>query len=172
MIGKPGGVFKESKERKAKKYDIFVVRINKCSDTVKLVNSRPCSHCLDMMKSVGIRRVYYTDDSGEIINENVKDMVSIHTSKVTQRFDVTKTKSNSGPLVGQNQIDQTKYYDKLIEKIPNIIKNINYKYFIEYNWKTISDNYRLETKPNGNSGCTNVQIINVSGIILKTICVI
>jgi hypothetical protein len=172
MIKKLGGVFKESKERKAKKYDIFVVRINKCSDEVKLVNSRPCSHCLDMMKAVGIRRVYYTDDSGEIINENVKDMISIHTSKVTQRFEITKNKSKTAPLIKQNQINQTEYYDKLIEQIPNVIKQTNYKYFIEYNWKTISQNYRLESKPNTNSGYTWVNIINISGIILKTICVI
>ncbi len=91
MIRKLGGVFKESKERKLKKYDVFVVRINKpskpstnqTSDT-KLVNARPCAHCLDMMKSVGIRRVYYSDDYGDIICENVKDMISIHTSKVAQ----------------------------------------------------------------------------------------
>ena len=45
------------------------------------------------MKSVGIRRVYYSDDFGEIIYENVKDMISIYTTKVAQRFEISK-KSN------------------------------------------------------------------------------
>ena len=170
MIENLGGVFKESKERKVKKYDIFVVRINKCPGEIKLVNSRPCSNCLEMMKAIGIRRVYYTDDSGEIIYENVKDMVSIHLSKVSQRFEITKIKSKTGPLVGQNQIDQTEYHNKLIGKIPNVIKYINFKYFIDYNWKTFSENYRLESKSTSNY--THVKIINESGIVLKSIRVV
>lgn len=173
MIRKPGGVFKESKERKLKKYDIFVVRINKPdnkeSSCTKLVNARPCAHCLDMMKSVGIRRVYYSDDSGEIIYENVKDMISIHTSKVAQRFEISK-KSNCNRLPDQKSINQTDYYDKLIlKKIPNVVKHINYQLFLEHNFKTIQANYKLESVTM--SGYIRVNIINSSDVILKTIIV-
>ena len=163
----------DSQERKAKKYDIFVVRINKPRDNVTdeptLVNARPCFNCLNMMKSVGIRRVYYSDDSGNIIYENVRDMISIHTSKVAQRFEISKINRN-GPLVNQNQINQTEYYDNMIKGIPNVMKQINYQYFVEYNFKSISDNYKLECKTN--SGCMHVNIINMSNIILKTICIV
>lgn len=172
MIGNTGGVFKESKERKPK-YDIFVVRINKpstnqTSDT-KLVNARPCAHCLDMMKSVGIRRVYYSDDSGDIICENVKDMISIHTSKVAQRFEASK--NNGERLIDQKLINQTEYYNKLIiQKIPNVIKQINYQLFLEHNFKLIETNYKL--KSINKSGYLHVNIMNLSDVILKTIYVV
>ncbi len=179
MIRKPGGVFKESKERKLKKYDVFVVRINKPTKSInkettdtdtKLVNARPCAHCLDMMKSVGIRRVYYSDDSGDIICENVKDMISIHTSKVTQRFEVSK-KNNNTRLIDQKLINQTEYYDKLIiQKIPNVIKLMNYQLFLEHNFKLIESNYKL--KSINKSGYLHVNIMNLSNVVLKTICVV
>lgn len=175
MIRNAGGVFKESKERKSKKYDIFVVRINKPdkkdSACTKLVNARPCAHCLDMMKSVGIRRVYYSDDSGEIIYENVKDMISIHTSKVAQRFEITEiSKGKSKPLVDQNLINQAEYFDKLIvKKIPDVIKQTNFQLFLQHNFKSIESNYKLESVTR--SGYVRVNIINSSDVILKTIMV-
>jgi hypothetical protein len=171
MIRKPGGVFKESKERKSKKYDLFVVRINNAQKNTetKLVNSRPCSHCLDMMKAVGIRRVYYSDDSGDIIYENVKDMISIHTSKVAQKYDISN-KKKYGELIDQKTINQTEYFDELIrKKIPNVIKEINYRYFIEYNFKIISSHYKLEST--NKAGCLYVNIINSSDVVLKSLMV-
>lgn len=168
-----GGVFKESKERKPK-YDMCVVRINKAKNKEqnesepKLVNARPCANCLDMMKAVGIRRIYYSDDSGEIICENVKDMISIQTSKVTQRFEISKIKSK--PLIDQKLINQTKYYDNLIiKKIPDVIKDVNYQLFLEHNFKLIESNYKLVSV--NKSGYIRVNIINSSDVVLKTIMV-
>ena len=151
-----------------------VVRINKPNDKdtneTKLVNARPCTHCLDMMKAVGIRRVYYSDDSGDMICENVKDMISIQTSKVTQRFEVSK-KNKYSRLIDQRLINKSEYYDKIIiKKIPSIIKHVNYELFLEHNFKSIESNYKLETI--NMPGYVAVNIINSSDTVLKTIYVL
>lgn len=158
-------------KKKLKKYDIFVIRIikvdNDLPNKVKLGNARPCVHCLDMMKSIGIRRVYYSDDFGNIIYENVKDMISIQTSKIAQRFEISKNKI-SEPLINQNLLNQKVYYDNIIiKKIPNVMKQLNYQYFLEYNFKSISDNYKLESKII--SGNIYIDITNMSNVLLKTI---
>ena len=38
------------------------------------VNSKCCADCIKMMKMVGIRKVYYTSDNGEVICEKLKDI--------------------------------------------------------------------------------------------------
>ena len=57
-----GGSFSVAKDKKIK-CDLIVIRINKDE---KLMNSRPCYNCLSMMKAVGVKRVYYSDN-----NENM-----------------------------------------------------------------------------------------------------
>ena len=57
--------------------DIVVIRINK---NLALKNSRPCSMCIEKMKKLGIRKVYYSNNDGEMICEDVKTMTSEHIS--------------------------------------------------------------------------------------------
>ena len=45
---------------KRKKIDLIVIRINKNKE---ICNARPCYNCLNMMKCVGINRVYYSISS-------------------------------------------------------------------------------------------------------------
>jgi len=78
-----GGSFSVAKDKKIK-CDLIVIRINKDG---KLMNSRPCYNCLSMMKAVGVKRVYYSDNNENIICENVKDMLSINSSSVTRIID-------------------------------------------------------------------------------------
>jgi len=47
-----------------KRSSLLVVRINKNG---KLVNSKPCNLCLGIINDVGISNVYFSDNSGEII---------------------------------------------------------------------------------------------------------
>ena len=49
------------------------------------------------------------------------------------------------------------------------MKQLNYQYFLEYNFKPISDNYRLEST--SKSGYLQVNIINSSDIVLKSLMV-
>jgi deoxycytidylate deaminase len=62
---------------KGKGIDLIVIRINK---QYALKNSRPCSHCIDELRRIGIRKVYYSNDSGDIVSELVEHMEKIHVS--------------------------------------------------------------------------------------------
>ncbi len=38
------------------------------------MNSRPCEHCIGLMKEVGIKRVLYSDDNNNIVKESTSKM--------------------------------------------------------------------------------------------------
>jgi deoxycytidylate deaminase len=65
--------------------DLFIVRIA-YDDNGEMFykNSRPCYHCLELLKSSGIRKVHYTIDSqgGEFNfqTEKISQMISTHVS--------------------------------------------------------------------------------------------
>lgn len=59
---------------------MWVVRISK-ADPYKLMYSKPCMKCIEQMKKLGIKKVYYsTGNEDEIKVENVKDLNSNHMS--------------------------------------------------------------------------------------------
>lgn len=165
MTESMGGVFKPAQEKKLKKIDIVVIRIDKKDkENIQLVNARPCQNCLEMMKTIGIRRVYYSDDFGDIICENIKDMISIHSSKVMIKFDVyAKNKSE--------EINEDKYWDELIKnKIPDVVKEENFNNFITYDFKSLMTKYKLE--PNKSKGVKTVKIINNNNRVIKSVYVV
>jgi deoxycytidylate deaminase len=55
---------------KRKKCSILVIRINKDDE---LVNSKPCSSCMEHMRSINIKSVYYSDDDGDIVMLDLND---------------------------------------------------------------------------------------------------
>lgn len=44
----------------------------------ELRNSKPCAYCVQIIKSVGIRYVYYSDGEGNIVKIRAKDLNSDH----------------------------------------------------------------------------------------------
>jgi hypothetical protein len=44
------------------------------------MNSRPCEHCIDLMRQIGIKTVIYSSNDASIIKENVDEMKQDHTS--------------------------------------------------------------------------------------------
>jgi deoxycytidylate deaminase len=56
--------------------DILVIRVNKSN---KLLNSRPCNSCIEKLQKRGIRKVYYSDNDGNILSEYVNTMPKLHT---------------------------------------------------------------------------------------------
>ena len=70
--------------RYLKNIDIIVIRV---SSNGMLKNSRPCNNCIDKLTKLGIRKIYYSTDTGDIISEYVKDMERIHTSHGHKFFD-------------------------------------------------------------------------------------
>lgn len=65
------------KKQKVRGMDIIVIRINK---NLELRNSRPCNNCIDKLLKLGIRKVYYSNDKGDIVCELVEQMEKIHIS--------------------------------------------------------------------------------------------
>jgi deoxycytidylate deaminase len=127
----------EEYKKKKRKIDLVVVRINKNGSTC---NARPCYNCLNMMKCVGIRKVYYSISSTEIICENVKDMISIQASSITRCLDLKYTKYE---LLNNNQIN--KYYENLlIKNFPLTIKKYNLDQFIQYNLNLILPEFEVK----------------------------
>ncbi len=43
-------------------------------------SSRPCKHCSKMLRDIGIKTIYYSDDDGEISYERARDLHSNHLS--------------------------------------------------------------------------------------------
>ena len=68
------------------KFDLIVIRL---SASGKLGNARPCFNCLNLMKIVGIKRVYYSVKPDMIVCEKVRDMISIQASSVTKMIQRT-----------------------------------------------------------------------------------
>jgi len=117
-----------------KKFNIIVIRISK-SGTIS--NARPCYNCLNMMKDIGIKKVYYsTGNNDELICEHIKNMISIQVSIAFLNMNKLKNNNNE-------------YYNYLLKKeFPKSIKNINLQYFIDYNLKNILPNYKVIIKSN------------------------
>jgi hypothetical protein len=114
------------------------MRVNRSGDAC---NARPCHNCLQMMKSVGIRKVYYSISNEEIVCEKVKDMVSIQASSVDRHLERLK----GNPLA----FDDKKYFDNLVKTLfPPQIKRYNLEAFIKYNLVNVLPAYvtKMETK--------------------------
>ena len=108
---------------KAKKLEVAVVRVFKNGE---LANARPCRRCLEMMKDLGIKKVHYSSGlDKEIITENVKEMISIHESSSSKRFE--RFNSNCP----KNDLDY--YKNSLKKNSPLSLKRINLIHFIRFN---------------------------------------
>ena len=60
--------------------DIIVIRIKK-EPFGALGMAKPCKNCLQVYKELGVRGIYYSDESGKIRYELVKEMQTNHVSK-------------------------------------------------------------------------------------------
>jgi hypothetical protein len=128
-------------KNKLRKLDIVVIRINALNE---LCNARPCYMCLELLKSLNFRYVYYSISPTEIIRERVRDMISIEASSVTRHLDITHNR-----LYNNN----TYYRDLLVNYFPDYTTLYNLNCFITYNLQNLLPTYK-------------VKIINNSVIIL------
>ena len=65
--------------------DIIIIRINNFksnnnNNNINLKISRPCNNCIDTLRKFDIRKVYYSDQYGNIVCEKLIDMQKNHTS--------------------------------------------------------------------------------------------
>ena len=90
------------------------------------------------MKAVGIRRVNYTDDTGNVVTENVRDMVSIQASSVTRFIHHLKTSDDPDKEPGDNH----EYFEKLLKDLfPATVKRYNFYNFMKHNFKNVLPDY-------------------------------
>jgi len=129
------GVLKDRNIFKIPKLDLIVIRFNKHGEPC---NSRPCFNCVDMMKAVGIRKVFYSVSPTQIICENVKDMVSINSSSTTKRLE----KIIYGNPYTENSEQFFEYLLK--KKFPAQIKYYNLDLFIKHNLLDVLPNYKIK----------------------------
>lgn len=119
-----------------KKNDLLVIR---STNNNTLANSRPCYNCLQLMKQANIRKVYYSDCHGNIICENVKDMISIHASVVAKN------------IHRMNFLNLESFFDYILRDLfPSEVKKSNFEKFILHNLNRVLPNYKyiIETKNN------------------------
>jgi hypothetical protein len=45
----------------------------------KIINSKPCIHCISYMKKLGIKKIYYSND-GNIIYDKINKISTTHIS--------------------------------------------------------------------------------------------
>lgn len=118
------------------KYNLLVIRVN---HEGKLVNARPCHNCVDMLKSCGIKNVFYSIENG-IISERVNGIISINSSSVSRLIE--RTYYNA-------PYNDTEYYTKLlIQKFPKNIKSKSLYNFLNYNIKNVLPFFKWKIKNN------------------------
>lgn len=118
------------------KLNMLVIRTNHEDN---FVSSRPCYNCLDMMKAVGIKKIFYTV-SNKIISEKVSDMISINSSSVIKKVE------RENKLAPLNDIDY--YRELLIKKLPKHINRINLNNFLSYNFNDVLPDYNYKISNN------------------------
>lgn len=115
---------------------MIVIRIDSSGD---MVNSRPCHNCLDMMKAVGVRKIFYSHNNN-IICERVNNMISINSSSIMRKLE---RDYYNAPID-----DNTYYKYLLIRKSPKNISKYNVECFLNYNFNEIlpTFNYDINSK--------------------------
>lgn len=85
--------FSNSKNKKYEKMlrilknsEIIVIRKPNNESIGHYLESRPCNECVKMMKKIGIKKVHYSNDNGDIVTEKVKDMDLKHNTPGNVRY--------------------------------------------------------------------------------------
>lgn len=102
------------------------------------------------MKAVGIRRVYYVDNTNTIVSENVRDMISIHASSVTRYIHSIK---DGEEYMGRESV----FFKKLLKTLfPPTVKRANFDSFVRHDLSSVLPDHTYIIKTDGD---TNIVII-------------
>ena len=108
----------------------------------ELGNARPCFNCLNIMKIVGIKKVYYSVKPDMIVCEKVKDMISIQASSVTKKI---QREYYHAPT------DDKTFFEELLKKLfPTQIKKENLNFFLQHNFKFVLPTHKYSIFKNKN----------------------
>ena len=125
--------------------------------------SRPCYNCLNMMKAVNIRRVYYVNNNKEIVYENVRDMISIHASSVARLIHTIK---NNMQFKGSEFL----YFSHLLKKMfPPEVKKSSFETFVKYDLNNVLPNHSYVFKIEKNVNIVIIMDENKNPVICSKI---
>lgn len=82
-----------------RKLHMVVLRIDKSEN---ITDSKPCSHCVEVMKSFGIRKVTYSDKNGGFVTEairSIESQPSVGYRSLERTLDIINTML-SMPIIG------------------------------------------------------------------------
>lgn len=85
---KVGRVYKERKLRKMF-HSITLLVIRTDSTGTYLRNSKPCSHCIRTIQSLGIHKIAYSDSDGNVISTKMKD-ISLHDFEYSSGYQIMR----------------------------------------------------------------------------------
>lgn len=137
-----------------RKWDILVIRINSYGN---LCGSKPCENCLKEIYKYNIKGIYYVDDEGILVYENILNITTTHISNGNRQlllrnyyFDIHEKNQSliyeNKQLLGINEA-LLKFNKKHINKSNIIRRNINIirenNKIIEQNNKKIENNNTL-----------------------------
>lgn len=71
------------------KITLVVIRLSK---TDNFADSKPCMHCTEYLKNLGIKKVYYSNEEGELQFERCQNMVNEHISTIGKKLTYLQTK--------------------------------------------------------------------------------
>ena len=78
-------------KKKMKKITLYVVRIGN-DDTLR--NSAPCTNCFDVIREMGIKRIVFSNENGEIISTNTNSFTTTHFTHGTRAIQDRNYKQN------------------------------------------------------------------------------
>jgi deoxycytidylate deaminase len=50
------------------------------------MNSKPCAKCCESLKTFGFKKIYYSDNYGKIVIENISDIQTDHLSRMQKHL--------------------------------------------------------------------------------------
>ena len=71
------GIKQKDLKKISRMLDLVVIRISKNGS---LCNSMPCKNCIETLRKIGIKRIFYSDDNGNILVEDAKNITNNHVS--------------------------------------------------------------------------------------------
>lgn len=78
------GKNKNEIQKLAKKFEIYIVRVNKsCNHYVK---SEPCSACCEAIKNIGFKNIYYSNEYGGFVKKKVRNLLTHHVSDAQENL--------------------------------------------------------------------------------------
>ena len=84
----------EKNQRKLKNYTLLVLRIGKDKNgDIALRNAKPCKFCTESIKKIGLKKIIYSNDDGNLEKVKLNELESNYVSRGYDRMKCIEIKS-------------------------------------------------------------------------------